>query len=165
VLLVFAATLGLAGYLGWEKLAPRLKNIFTDDLSGRVQLYRNAQQIARDFPVYGTGPGTFPWVYQLYRADQNQEWAAYAHNDWLETRITFGWVGFAMILVMLLLVPSRWLAGGNGIQGSWLLVAMIGLSLAGCLVHARFDFPLQIYSTLALFLHWCAVLFCLSRKT
>jgi hypothetical protein len=42
---------------------------------------------------------------------------------------------------------------------------MICLSLAGCLVHARFDFPLQIYSTLALFLHLCAVFFCLSRKT
>jgi hypothetical protein len=165
MLLVFVATLGLAGYLGWEKLEPRLKNIFADDLSGRVQLYRNAQQITRDFPVYGTGPGTFPWVYQLYRANENEERAGYAHDDWLETRITFGWVGFAIILAMLLLVPLRWFAGGNGIHGSWLFVAMILLSLAGCLVHARFDFPLQIYSTLALFLHLCAVFFCLSRKT
>jgi TRAP-type C4-dicarboxylate transport system permease small subunit len=163
VLLLFAITLGLAGYLGWEKLEPRLKTIFSDDLSGRVVLYRNARQIARDFPVYGTGPGTFPWIYSLYRANQDEERAGYAHNDWLETRITFGWVGFTLILVMLLLVPARWCAGGDGIRCPWLLVAMIGLSLGGCLVHARFDFPLQIYSTLALFLLLCAVLFCFSR--
>lgn len=164
MLVALAVTLGLAGYLGWEKLEPRLKNIFSDDLGGRGQLYRNAREIARDFPVYGTGPGTFPWVYQLYRNNENEERAGYAHDDWLETRITFGRAGFAMILAMLLLVPLRWLAGGTGIRCPWLFVAMIFLSLAGCLVHARFDFPLQIYSTLALFLHLCALLFCLSRR-
>ena len=35
---------------------------------------------------------------------------------------------------------------------------MAGLALAGCLVHARFDFPLQIHSILFLFLLIAAML-------
>ena len=38
---------------------------------------------------------------------------------------------------------------------------MAGLALAGCLIHARFDFPLQIHSVLFLFLVICALLLAL----
>jgi len=163
IILLLAATLGLAGYLGWETLEKRLTTIFSDELSGRVEIYENARQMASDFPVFGAGPGTFTWIYHLYRAHAQAEWAAYAHNDWLETRITFGWAGFAPILAMLAIVFMRWFSPG-GIPAHWLFVSMIWLSLAGCLLHARFDFPFQIYSTLALFLLLCAALVCLSKK-
>ncbi len=163
IILLLSATLGLAAFLGWEKLGKRLATIFSDDLSGRVEIYENARQMARDLPLFGAGPGTFTWVYHLYRAHAQAEWAAYAHNDWLETRITFGWAGLAPILAMLLIVFLRWF-GTGGIRADWLFVSMIWLALAGCLVHARFDFPFQICSTLALFLLLCAALFCLSKK-
>ena len=163
IVLALGATLGLAAYLGWEQLEKRLTQVFSGDLSGRGEIYRNAEQMARDFPMFGTGPGTFPWVYHLYRVDAQAEWAAYAHNDWLETRITFGWVGFVPILVILAIVLFRWF-GAGGIPAHWLFVSMLWLALAGCLLHARFDFPFQIYSTLALFLLLCAALFCLSKK-
>jgi len=162
-ILVLAATLGLAGYLGWEKLEKRLATVFSDDLSGRVEIYENARQMARDFPLFGAGPGTFTWVYHLYRAHAGAEWAAYAHDDWLETRITFGWAGLTPILAMLAIAFSRWF-GTGGIPAHWMFVAMIWLALGGCLVHARFDFPFQICSILALFLLLCATLFCLSKK-
>jgi O-antigen ligase len=160
---LFAVALTLAVRFGWQKLGPRLETIFSDDMSGRVEIYRNAEQMARDFPVFGTGPGTFPWIYHLYRANAQSTWAAYAHNDWLETRITFGWIGFAMVVAGLGTVWFRWI-GDGGIPTHWLFVSMIWLALGGCLVHARFDFPFQIYSTLALFLQFCAILSCLSRR-
>jgi O-Antigen ligase len=163
IILLLATTLGLAAYLGWDKLEKRLSTIFSDDLSGRVEIYENARQMARDLPLFGAGPGTFPWVYHLYRAHAQAEWAVYAHDDWLETRITFGWAGFAPILAMLLIVLLRWF-GPGGIPAHWLFVSMIWLALAGCLLHARFDFPFQICSILALFLLLCAALFCLSRS-
>ena len=162
IMLLFGVILALAGGFGWEKLEPRLKTMFSDELGGRVEIYRNAEQMARDFPLFGTGPGTFQQVYHLYRANARATWAAYAHNDWLETRITFGWVGFSMIVAALGSVWLRWF-GDGGIVTHRLFVFMIWLALAGCLVHARFDFPFQIYSTLALFLQLCAILFCLTK--
>jgi O-antigen ligase len=161
---VFVSTISLGVYLGSEKLVPRLQLVFSDDLSGRGQIYRNARQMVLDYPVFGTGPGTFPWVYHLYRADEQQVLEAYAHDDWLETRVTFGWIGFLVILAMLFSLFARWWIG-RGIVAPWLFVSMLWLSLAGCLVHAKFDFPFQVYSTLALFLHLGVVLFCLSRKS
>jgi hypothetical protein len=41
---------------------------------------------------------------------------------------------------------------------------LLWVSLGGCMVHARFDFPFQVHSVLALFLVLCAVLSCLSRQ-
>jgi O-antigen ligase len=161
--LSLAATIGLAAYLGWDKLEKRLTTIFSPDLSGRAEIYENAREMARDFPLFGTGPGTFPWVYHLYRAGPQTEWAAYAHNDWLETRVTLGWTGLVLVVAMLLIVLLRWF-GSGGITAHWLLVSMIWLALGGCLFHARFDFPFQICSTLALFLLLGATLFCLSKK-
>ncbi len=162
VLATFVVILGLAGYLGWQQLRPRLEIVPPDDVGQRTEIYKNAEVVSRDFPIFGTGPGTFGSIYQLYK-DPIQIWAAYAHDDWLETRITFGWAGFSLILAMVCLVFLGWFFG-DGISSPPGFVAMMWLSLAGCLVHAKFDFPFQIHSVLLLFILFCSLLFCLSRK-
>lgn len=162
--LLFAVILGLAAFLGLKDLVPRLQTIFTDHMSQRLEIYKNARPMAQQFPVLGTGPGSFSSLYQLYREDATQVWQAYVHDDWLETRITFGWVGFGIILLMLGAVVARWSWGGGGIPVPWQFAAMIWVALGGCLLHGKFDFPFQIYSIVLLFLLLCAILFCVSNK-
>jgi O-antigen ligase len=159
---LFAVILGFSAFLGYKQLAVRFQTIFTDQMSRRTEIYQNALPIARDFPILGTGPGTFGSLYQLYRSDVSQVWAAYVHDDWLETRITFGWVGFSFILLGLAVVLARWFRGG-GILVAWEFTVMIWLAMAGCLLHAKFDFPFQIYSIVLLFLLLSAILFCIAR--
>ena len=137
--------------------------LFPDDMGHRTEIYKNARQMAREFFLLGSGPGTFTSLYQLYRADVQQSWQAYLHDDWLETRITFGVVGSLLLATALLVAVLRACFSG-GLHTNWTLVTLMWLALAGCLVHAKFDFPLQIYSTLWLFLLWCAVLSCGARK-
>jgi hypothetical protein len=64
---------------------------------------------------------------------------------------------------MLMIALSRgfW---GSGIVAPWGFTAMISVALAGGLLHAKFDFPLQIYSVLFVFVLLCAIMFCLSRR-
>jgi O-antigen ligase len=152
-----------AGYLGWAQLKERLRTVFADDLSGRVEIYENARKMAAEFSWFGSGPGTFASLYILYRTGPEQEWQAWVHDDWLETRITFGWIGSLLVLLMLVIALVRWF-GSNGIRLPRTTVRMFWLALAGCLVQARFDFPLQVYSVLFLFVLWCSLLFCLSRE-
>jgi NADH:ubiquinone oxidoreductase subunit 6 (subunit J) len=57
----------------------------------------------------------------------------------------------------------RWFARG-GIHGGRRFITLIWLALAGCLVHARYDFPFQIYSIVLLFLVLCAILSNLTRR-
>jgi O-antigen ligase len=162
LLLFFAGALALGLALGWKSLKPRMAHI-SEDSEYREQMYENARPMAADYPLFGTGPGTFESVFQLYRKTTDTYWPAQLHNDWLETRITFGWVGSGLIALSLIAVVLRWFARG-GIHGGRRFIILIWLALAGCLVHARYDFPFQVHSIVFLFLVLCAILFNLTRR-
>jgi hypothetical protein len=161
LVLFLALVLGLGWFFGWHALEPRMEQIGGGYLN-REEMYAAAQPMTQDFPWYGAGPGTFATVFQLYRYSTDTYWPEQLHNDWLETRITFGWIGFALLLAALGCVGLRWFLPG-GLRGSRRFVFLAWLGLAGCLVHALFDFPFQIHSTLFLFLVICALLLNLGR--
>src|SRR5690606_16423669 len=137
------------GALGWDQLAPRLRELFRTPYANPSEVYENARQMALDYPLYGIGPGAFRALYQLYRADPQQSWQAFLHDDWLETRVTFGWVGSMFILCLLCLALTRWFVPG-GVHVAWEFIAMLWAAIGGCLAVAKFSFPLQVYSILLL---------------
>ena len=148
-------------YLGGAQLAQRFATMGDDKMSGREDLYANGPRMVADFAPFGSGAETFPKIYTLYRANPNQRWEAYAHDDYLETRITFGWVGMGLILSALLLVPlcgqlSSGIPTGRTFHLLWIT------ALGGLMLHARFDPPFQIYSIHFTFVILCAVWSCLT---
>ena len=150
------ATLGAAAFFGWEQLASRLAT--KDQLGGRRETYALAARMADDYPWFGTGPGSFGSVFQFYRNTPADYWPGQLHNDWLEYLITFGYVGCALLAAWLVTVLARaFRPGGQGVP--WAFAACLWTALAGCLLHARFDFPLQIYSIQFVFVLLCAALF------
>jgi hypothetical protein len=163
VLLFFVSAMTLGYSLGWDRLEPRMRELGTG-FDGREAMYRMAEDMAQEFPVFGTGPGTYESVSELYRPTSliNAFWPAQVHNDWLETRITFGWVGSLLLYLLLAANFLRWF-GRGGIHGGRRFVLLVWLAQVGCLLHARFDFPFQVYSVLFLFLLLCAMLSTLSR--
>ena len=162
LILFFGSALVLGYALGWKALKPRMAHIH-EGFEYREQMYEVARPMAADYPLFGTGPGTFATVFQLYRPSTHTYWPAQLHNDWLETRITFGWLGSGLIALALAAVILRWFARG-GIHGSRQFMILAWLAVAGCLVHARFDFPFQMHSIVFLFLVLCALLFNLTRR-
>jgi hypothetical protein len=59
-------------------------------------------------------------MFQLYRFSDEVYWPEQLHNDWLETRITFGWLGFLMLLAALAGVgrhARQPAVGGAGVAG------------------------------------------------
>jgi O-antigen ligase len=160
--LLFAAAIQVAFVFGWDALEQRFEDVFTDDLGGRLAAYKNAEGMAKDYPLFGSGAGSFASLYYLYRADPDTEWCAYLHNDWLEYRITLGWIGFALLLALLAGASAHWFLG-RGVPLPGLLAALVWLAMAGCLVHARFDFPFRVHSIATVFLLYCSILSCSSR--
>lgn len=154
-----AATLGAAAFFGWDQLAPRLET--KDHLGGRGETYALAARMTDDYPWFGTGPGAFGSVFQFYRNSHADYWPGQLHNDWLEYLITFGRVGGALLLATFLTVLARAFRPG-GVRVPWTFAALLGTGLGGCLLHARFDFPLQIYSLQFVFVLLCAALFSLN---
>lgn len=158
-------SIAISLYLGWGAMGPRLKTLFDDKkMAGRGEIYDNSHKIVEDFPIYGTGPGSFAAIYQLYRQSSKEAWQGNLHDDYLELRVTFGWVGFFIVLAMLLLALSRPLLPG-GIEFPRTFVLLLWLALGGALAHAKYDFPFQIYSITQLFLALCAILTTLSITT
>ncbi|HTL16265.1 MAG TPA: O-antigen ligase family protein [Patescibacteria group bacterium] len=157
LLLFLFCSIGLGAALGWKNLAPRFDDLGSA-LRDRNELCEQAQLIARDYPFYGTGPGTFECVFGLYRSSADAYWPSQLHNDWLELRITFGWGGSVLVLLALLLVVVSCFVRGAR-QSDRGLVFCLALAMLGCLVQARWDFPLQVYAIQFLFTAWCAALF------
>lgn len=162
IVLWFLAVIGMAGYLGWERLQQRLNHMFEDDsMSGRTEIYENSQRMLADHKVFGVGPGAFATVYKFYRKP-GQVWHAWVHDDWLEFAITFGFVGLSLLVLVLLLIGSRWFAS-DGIHVPWEFMALLYLGFVGCLLHAKFDFPFQVHSIVHFFAITSAIAFCIRR--
>jgi len=159
IAVIVCATLFFNG----SELLKRFATSSKDFYEGRELTYQTAKGMLRDYPVFGTGPGTFEHVFQLYRKNSDEYWPAQLHNDWLETAITFGWLGFGLIGAAFLLILAAWFIPGQ-IRAPWAFIAMLWISLAGCLIHARVDFPFQIYSTLFFVILLCAILFSFSKS-
>jgi O-antigen ligase len=151
------AVLACVWFLASKDLHVRYKAIDFTEMGGRADIYKNAPQMAKDFPVFGTGPGSFQSVYHLYRTDPGDLWHGFLHDDWLETRITFGWVGFGLILANFL-VLAIWIMmpGRFPVPRAFTWCALAGL--VGTMVHAKFDFPFQTYSIYFTFVVVAAVL-------
>lgn len=162
--LAVGSTFAAVALVGWlvagGRLSERFATVFTDKLSGRGELYEVAHRMADDFVWLGSGPESFTSLYGLYRTDVRDSWEAYAHDDYLETRVTFGRAGFALILALLACVPAQ-AALGRAIPGGWAVPAFGLLGILGVLIHAKFDFPFQIFSIHLFFLLVCAILSCL----
>lgn len=129
----------------------------------RMKLLRAGLDIFRENWLWGTGPGSFPAMYFLYRPDNHAVWLAQMHCDWLQTLATYGVAGSILLgaaLVALIFSPAQ--SGKLPARTSFIL--LIGLGLAGCLAHATVDFPFQIYAIQHLFVMLAAFFSTLSVK-
>jgi O-antigen ligase len=67
-------------------------------LGDRMPLWLATLRIIRDYPLVGTGPGTWRWFHGQYREPQIQENPEYAHSDVLNLTSDYGLVGLALVL-------------------------------------------------------------------
>jgi O-antigen ligase len=147
---MFVAVIGLGLVLGGPALSARFAKNGLDG-NGRLEIYEAAYRMLPDFTWFGSGAGTFPSLFPIYRVHPDDAWASYVHNDWLEIRITLGRIGLGVLIAMLALVPLMGLCNRRpgGVPGAF--AALLTLSLAGMLAHAVFDFPFRVHSLLFLF--------------
>jgi len=159
---VLLGSLILGALVEWDQLTKRFGPDATD--SGRMEIWQNTWKIFKEFPAYGTGPGTFESVYLLYyKPSPKAEWQAYAHCDWLELLATFGVVGAVLVLASLGLALAHPFFGER-IRASRSFTPLLSLGLATCLAFAVIDFPFVIYSILFTFVVICSLLTCMSQR-
>jgi O-antigen ligase len=133
-----------------------IKRFALDDLlhEDRPQYWANTVRIVGDFPLFGTGLGTFESAYGAYEETSASEMRlVHAHNDFLEYAAELGVVG-ALLLIggVLYLVCSAYLVWRQRRNAQARALAMGGIvSLAAIGLHAVTDFNLHIPANMVLF--------------
>ena len=126
--------------MGFEQVSRRLNNWESD---GRWQIWKANVEIAKDFPVFGTGVGSHAEIYPMY-FDQPFVKGEFTHaeNSYLQVASETGLVGLSLALLAIV-VLCVWCFRGIQICGSQritIALAAIAGSLFANLVHAIFDF-------------------------
>lgn len=119
----------------------------------RPLFWRNTTQIVGDYPLFGSGLGTFSSVYPAYEKTQTTSHLSHVHNDYLEYLSELGGVGLALLLagILFMLVNSFliWRERRHPEVKGLALGGMI--AVVGILVHCIVDFNLHIPANMALF--------------
>ena len=119
-------------------------------VTGRSRIYDDAWTMFKDFVLLGCGAGSWSQTYILYR-DMDEPWHAWVHCDWLEYGITLGILGGLPCIVILGLLFIHTKQNPAIRINEWIIYG-VNISLITCLIHAVVDFPLQVVSTMHLFI-------------
>lgn len=137
--------LGLAGIVFRTPVQSQFEVMFDDPLPDRTALQTATGKMSADAGWLGTGAGSFPGLYALYRSNPDERWLAHAYNDWWEYRITVGVFGLAVAVLILVLLAVAWKESqGLGAPREFLL--LLALSLISFLIQAAFEHPFQVPS-------------------
>ena len=122
------------------------------DAPVRTLVWKDMLSIIKDFPLFGTGFGTFSYVYPLYKKYMEAPLVyTYAHNDYLQLIIETGILGFFSIttaLTLFLFSRVRNLGRFSQKENNFRFFLSLGAlsGIVSSLIHNLADFNLHIPS-------------------
>lgn len=131
-------------------LVERVGNIPVEWTStqGRGAVLRTSLGLVQEFPAFGTGAGSFEWVFATQRPPEILGRYNYAHNDYLQVLMETGIIGLCLALLPVALLAwelsRRWRRGRRPRNIPLLL------ALAAVVLHEFVDFGLQTPGNAAL---------------
>jgi O-antigen ligase len=120
----------------------------------RIEVGRDALEIVREYPLTGTGAGSFTSAFPMYDSGKIGSWHyKHVHNDYLQFASEFGLPGLAMLAGIVLL--SVWQSARAQFKRNDRFVSGLGcgvsMALIAILIHTAVDFNLQIPANAATF--------------
>jgi len=142
-------TFSIFGWFGWDMLFARFYSIrdsygHITDL--RALIWQNVTLIIKDFPVTGTGFGSFASVFPKYRSMSDNYIIDHAHNDYLELISNGGIVALLLLSSFILSLFYKSFLSIKTKRNHYAIYTCIG-SIAGILsilLHSLTDFNLHI---------------------
>ncbi len=147
LILVLSLTVLCIGWFGWKPLLERFEPAGHAEMSElRLRIWKDSSGIVRDFPVAGTGFGSFVNIYPKYRSVPDARTLDHAHNDYLELLTEGGLIGFVLFGWFLFEVFSSSYRAFARRREPYSIYVFIGAltGLVSILLHSAVDFNLQI---------------------
>ena len=119
----------------------------------RPVYFKNTVEIIKDFPIVGTGLGTYFYAYPMYEKKYSGDLLEHAHNDYLELLAEGGIVLGGLLIVVafgaLGVLFVRWTRRNDHFVRGVALGCLVGI--AAILIHSLTDFNLHITANAVLF--------------
>jgi O-antigen ligase len=164
VLLGPAVALALVCWFGYDQVASRLATLRNGEAMRELRpaIWARALPVARDFPLWGTGCGTYEFADMLHRADAGDADTVvdHAHNDYLELLVEGGLALLVPGVLALVLTFRLGLRAARRLEGTPTGGLATGalMGLATVAIHSFTDFGLHIPSCAILVVVLCALL-------
>jgi len=155
-LLVIACSMTYAVWIGIDPVMKRFEALTPSGLESpyaRMVIWKQASGIIRDYPVVGTGLGTFETAFRRYQTSSLDLLMDHAHNDYVEVATETGILGAALLFIPIFGLLVKMIAAYAGARSPYrrsVLLACIG-GTAALLIHSVMDFNLQIPANALLF--------------
>ncbi|MBE0623717.1 MAG: O-antigen ligase family protein [Burkholderiales bacterium] len=132
-------------YFGTRRVVERITQT-TVESEDRDEVAGYAIDMWKDYPVFGSGPGSFPVVFPRYSGAGTQESYTHAHNDYLEFGAETGVLGLSLLGLMVATsfaaaLRAQYLRRDPLMRGLS-FAAMMGI--LALMIHSGVDFNLQI---------------------
>lgn len=160
----------VGAWFGVEKTVERIQQTTQKDIEERVEPTVYAMEMARDYPLFGSGPGSFYTAFTRYRGSDIKPFYHHAHNDYTQFLVEYGAIGAALIgslpvwaLVLAVLALSR---RRDPLARGFAFSVLMGVSALA--IHSTVEFNLQIPANALMFtvlIAYAWVAFYLDRRS
>jgi O-antigen ligase/tetratricopeptide (TPR) repeat protein len=155
--------LAMICWLGYDQVANRLATLQGVEAlqDSRLSIWSRAFSLVRDFPLWGTGDGTFEYIDSLHRVTDSLDADMiidHAHNDYLEILVEGGLAQFIPALLAIVLVWRFGLRAARrsaGLPAGGLAIGAL-MGVATVAIHSFTDFGMHIPACAALVTVLCA---------
>jgi len=147
VAIILFITIVVGVWMGITPVFDRYLDLNPNDVleEGRFSVWMSTYNIFKDYPLLGSGYGSFVYIYPSYTTRTNQGWVNHAHNDWLELLSDTGIVGFLIVLAAFILLSTKELLKAFSSSKDKIIYLYFGLYMAifSIAVHCLTDFNLR----------------------
>lgn len=148
----------VSSWFGLEKVQQRLvETSLTQE--GRDEVVLDASVMVKDYPLMGTGGGSFYSAFPSYKKAEVYPFYDQAHNDYLQILIEYGIVSFLCLMaIVALCFVSAVVAMKKRKNALYKGAAFASLmAILGMLIHMTVDFPLQAPANASYFIVFLAI--------
>lgn len=143
VLSVVLLTKGIALRKSHEGVVGRVASISAledTSIQGRLNFWQAGLRIFLDYPIVGTGPGTFGTVHPAYQRDV-RFYAKDPHNLYIQTAAEMGIVGGTALVILMVSIAMLWRRAlvVTTETRAYPIAAGLGLGLAAYAVHSALE--------------------------
>ena len=136
----------------------------------RILVWKDCIHIIKDFPLFGSGLGTFKYIYPLYKENLKIAFDYhYAHNDYIHLLVETGLLGFFCLMTGLIILfkdARKFLKYNIKTRDSYGYFITLGAlsGIVSILIHSLADFNLHIPSNALYFTTMIGIIYGINSK-